>query len=93
MGNAGWWAAPSPVTEIGGAGGAVDTQPSDLSVLRKVSQQLVFHYRAGGDNADNGIARDRIDELDTRYADVMSRASISWEMFLTGSRARAETRR
>jgi len=71
MGNAGWWAAPSHVTEIGGAGGAVDTQPSDLSVLRKVSQQLVFHYRAGGDNADNGIAIDRIDELDTCYADVM----------------------
>ena len=77
MGNAGWWAAPSPVTEIGGAGGAVDTQPSDLSVLRKVSQQLVFHYRAGGDYADNGIALDRIDEIDPRYADVMFRAHRS----------------
>src|SRR6187551_123158 len=56
---------------MGVAAGAVDTLPSDLSVLRQVSQQLVFHYRAGSDYADNGIARDRIDEIDTRYADAM----------------------
>jgi len=93
MGNAGWWAAPSPVTEIGGAGGAVDTQPSDLSVLRKVSQQLVFHYRAGGDYADKGSRVTGSTRSTRAMQTSCSRASISWEMFLTGSRARAETRR
>jgi hypothetical protein len=36
-----------------------------------VSQQLVFHYRDGGDYAANGIEPARISEIDTRYAAAM----------------------
>jgi len=45
--------------------------PGDLGALREASSQLVFHYRAGGDYAENGIDPGRIAEIDTRYADAM----------------------
>jgi hypothetical protein len=31
----------------------------------------VFHYRADGDWAENGVPADRAGEIDTRYADAM----------------------
>ncbi len=66
-----FWAAQSLVTEPGPAAAAIDRLPSDLGALRAASQQLVFHYWAGGDYAANGIEPERISEIDTRYAAAM----------------------
>jgi len=67
----GFWAVQSLVTEPGPAAAAIDRLPSDLGALRAASQQLVFHYWADGDWAANGIAPERISEIDTRYAAAM----------------------
>ena len=67
----GFWAVQSLVTEPGPAAAAIDRLPSDLGALRAVSQQLVFHCWADGDWAENGIAPERISEIDTRYAAAM----------------------
>ena len=67
----GFWAVQSLVTEPGPAAAAIDQLPSDLGTLRAASRQLVFHYWADGDYAANGIAPERISEIDTRYAAVM----------------------
>lgn len=67
----GFWAAQSPVTEPGPGAAAIDRLPPGIGALRAASQQLVFHYRAGGDYAANGIAPERISEIDTRYAAAM----------------------
>lgn len=61
----------SPITDPGEAATAIDELPADLSVLRDASSQLVFHYRAGGDFAANGVAAERMAEVNTRYADAM----------------------
>ncbi len=65
------WAVQSAVTEPGAADGAIDALPADLAVLRAASSQLVFHYRAGGDFAENGVPAERLAEINTRYADAM----------------------
>ncbi len=65
------WATQSAVTEPGPAGKAIDDLPADLAALRQASSQLVFHYRAGGDFAANGVPAERMAEIDTRYADLM----------------------
>jgi len=65
------WAAQSAVTDPGAAAGAIDALPAELAVLREASSQLVFHYRAGGDFAENGVPAERMAEIDTRYADAM----------------------
>lgn len=61
----------SLVTEPGPAAAAIERLPSDLGALRAASQQLVFHHWADGDWAENGIAPERISEIDTRYAAAM----------------------
>ena len=66
-----FWAVQSLVTEPGPAAAAIDRLPSDLGALRAASQQLVFHYWADGDWAENGVAAERISEIDTRYAAAM----------------------
>ena len=66
-----FWAVQSLVTEPGTTAAAIDRLPSDLGALRAASQQLVFHYWADGDWAENGIAPERISEIDTRYAAAM----------------------
>jgi hypothetical protein len=71
MSDLGFWAAQSLITEPGPAAAAIDRLPSDLGALRAASQQLVFHYWADGDWAENGIAPERISEIDTRYAAAM----------------------
>ena len=71
MNEHGFWAAQSLVTEPGPAAAAIDRLPPDLGALRAVSQQLVFHFWADGDWAANGIAPERISEIDTRYAAAM----------------------
>jgi Transglutaminase-like superfamily len=63
-----FWAAQSAVTDPGEFIGLVRDVPGTLSAIRAAARGLVFHYRAGGDFADNGISPDRIAEIDTRYA-------------------------
>jgi hypothetical protein len=65
------WAGQSTVTDPGAAAAAIDALPAELAVLREASSQLVFHYRAGGDFAENGVPAERIAEINTRYADAM----------------------
>ena len=66
-----WWAGQSAVTDPGTAAGAIDALPAELAALRAASSQLVFHYRAGGDFAENGVPAERMAEINTRYADAM----------------------
>jgi hypothetical protein len=65
------WATQSAVTEPGPAGKAIDDLPAELAALRQASSQLVFHYRAGGDFAANGVPAERMTEIDARYAGLM----------------------
>lgn len=66
-----YWASQSPVTDSGNAAAAIDKLPADISVLRRASSQMIFHYRADGDFAENGVPAERMAEIDTRYADAM----------------------
>ena len=66
-----FWASQSPVTDPGSAIAAIDALPGDPAALREASSQLVFHYQAGGDFADNGVPSGRMTEIHTRYADAM----------------------
>ena len=63
--------AQSPVTDPGAYASWVAELPSDVSALRDASSQLVFHYRGGGDYAQNGVPDGRVREIDTRYVDEM----------------------
>ena len=65
------WSNQSKFTDPGAAGAVIDELPADLAALREASSQLVFHYRAGGDWAENGVPAERAAEIDTRYADAM----------------------
>jgi hypothetical protein len=65
------WKNQSKFTDPGAAGVVIDELPADLAALREASSQLVFHYRAGGDWAQNGVPAERAVEIDTRYADAM----------------------
>jgi hypothetical protein len=65
------WARQSAVTDPGAAAGAIDALPAELAALREASSQLVFHYRAGGDFAENKVPAERMAEINTRYADAM----------------------
>jgi hypothetical protein len=70
-GTATAWSTQSLVTDPGKAVTAVDELPAEIRALREASSQLVFHYRAGGDFAENGVPADRAGEINTRYADDM----------------------
>lgn len=65
------WSVQSAVTEVGGAGPAIDALPEDPAALRAVSQQLVAHYMYGGDERGSAVTGPRLAEVDTRYADAM----------------------
>jgi AcrR family transcriptional regulator len=69
--DAAYWATQSPVTDPGPAAVAIEKLPADIAALRRVSSQLVFHYWANGDFAENGVPTARMAEIDTRYADAM----------------------
>lgn len=69
--NAAPWAAQSTVTAPGAAVAAIDALPGEISALREACSQFVFHYRAGGDFAENGVPAERTAEIETRYADLM----------------------
>jgi hypothetical protein len=59
------WKNQSKFTDPGAAGAVIDALPADLAALREASSQLVFHYRADGDWAENGVPAERAgrDEL------------------------------
>jgi hypothetical protein len=65
------WARQSAVTDPGAASAAIDALQAGLAPLRRASSQLVFHYRAGGGFAENGVPAERVAEINTRYADAM----------------------
>jgi hypothetical protein len=65
------WIAHSPVTDPGAAAEAIDELPAKLAALREASSRLVFHYRAGGDFAENGVPAERCAEINTRFADAI----------------------
>lgn len=69
--TAGAYAAQSRFSDPGAHAGRLDALPADLPAIRNAAHQLVFHYRAGGDWAEHGIAPERIAEVDLRYADAM----------------------
>ncbi len=54
------YATQSRVTDPGRLAERLAEIPAELGQMRAVARQLVFHYRAGGDYAENGIAADRI---------------------------------
>jgi transglutaminase-like putative cysteine protease len=63
------WAGQRPVTDPGRAAQTIDDLPAEIGALREASSRLVFHYRAGGDLAGNGIPPERMAEINTMYAD------------------------
>lgn len=66
----GYYRDHSPFTDPGGEAGWVDGVPADLATLHRVAHGLVFHYRANGDLGHHGFGRDRLGEIDLRYADL-----------------------
>ena len=66
-----WYGTQSRVTDPGPFAGLLAAVPPGLAAMQATARQLVFHYRAGGDYAENGIDPGRIAEIDTRYADAM----------------------
>jgi Transglutaminase-like superfamily len=66
-----FYATQSPYTDPGVHATRLDSVPDELAAMRNVTRQLIFHYGIDGDFASNGIEADRINEIDTRYADRM----------------------
>ena len=66
-----WYGTQSRVTDPGAFAGLLGAVPPGLAAMQATARRLVFHYRAGGDYAENGIDPGRIAEIDTRYADAM----------------------
>lgn len=67
----GYYTTHSPFSDPGARGAMLDHIPRDLAAMRDAVTPLVFHYRGDGDWAENGIAAERIAEIDLRYADAM----------------------
>lgn len=65
------YASQSRVTNPGRFTSRVKEVPGSLTEMRTAARQLVFHYRAGGDYAANGVEPERVTEIDTRYAEDM----------------------
>jgi hypothetical protein len=65
------WLAQSQFTDPGAAAKAIDELPADLAALREATSRMVFHYRAGGDFAENGVPAERAAEIHACYADAM----------------------
>jgi len=78
----------SLVTDPGRFAGRLGELSGDLRSMAAAARQLVFHYRADGDFAQNGIDADRIAEIDTRYAEPMlARVFELADLPLTADRA------
>jgi hypothetical protein len=85
------YATQSAFSDPGAWAGRLDAVPGDIAGLARTARQLVFHYRADGDFAANGIAPERIAEIDTRYAAPMfERLFALADQPLTSERAPAQ---
>jgi hypothetical protein len=82
------FATQSPITDPGPFAALLDTVPGDLRSLAAAARRLVFHYRGDGDWASQGIAPERIAEIDTRYAaPMLARLAALHDAPLTAERA------
>jgi hypothetical protein len=85
------YASQSRVTDPGRFTSRVLEVPGSLAAMRTAARQLVFHYRAGGDYAANGVEPERVTEIDTRYAeDMLARIFELSDLPLTAERAPGE---
>jgi hypothetical protein len=71
------FATHSPITDPGPFAALLDSVPGDLRSLAAAARRLVFHYRGDGDWASQGIAPERISEIDTRHAEPMLRRLVA----------------
>jgi hypothetical protein len=85
------YARQSRVTDPGRFTSRVLEVPGSLTEMRTAARRLVFHYRAGGDYAANGVEPERVTEIDTRYAeDMLARIFELSDRPLTAERAPGE---
>jgi hypothetical protein len=83
-----FWVEQSAVTDPGEFAELVREVPGTLGAIRAAARGLVFHYRADGDFAANGISPGRVAEVDTRYAkDMLARLTSLAAQPLTSARA------
>lgn len=66
-----FYTTQSVYTDPGEYAARLDGVAADLAAMRAVARQLIFHFGIDGDFAENGITTDRVNEIDTRYADRM----------------------
>lgn len=71
MGENAFYASQSRVSDPGRSASRTAEVEATLPAMAAAARELVFHYRADGDFAENGIAAERIAEIDTRYAEDM----------------------
>jgi hypothetical protein len=68
------WRSQSAVTQVTRTSEvteAIGELPTDLAALRAVSQQLVAHYAGSSDGTSGPVEGERLNEVDTRYAQAM----------------------
>lgn len=85
-----FWSKQSPITNPGSCAGLLDGFPADPDALTEISSQLVFHYRADGDWAANGISSDRAGEINLCYAADMFERLLELEPTLGAPRTPAQ---
>ncbi len=85
-----FWRDQTPVTDPGRHAGLLDGLPSDPDELTEISSQLVFHYRAHGDWAANGISAERAGEINLCYAEDMFGRLLELEPSLRAVRSPAQ---
>src|SRR5699024_9579360 len=74
-------------TDPGDFADRLDDVTADLRAIKDAVHPLVFHYRGGGNWAEYGVAPERIEEINTRYADdIFARLSAVADRPLTASR-------
>jgi Transglutaminase-like superfamily len=82
------YATQSRISDPGPFAARLAEVGGELSAMRAAAGRLVFHYRDGGDYAENGIEPGRIAEIDTRFArDMLARIFQLSDRPLTADRA------
>lgn len=66
-----FYSTQSMFTDPGAFTSLWDKVEPTIPAMKAAIQPLLFHYRAHGGFSENGIAADRIVEVDLRYADAM----------------------
>jgi hypothetical protein len=74
------FAVQSPFTDPGAWTCRLEDVQADLVSIRDASRRLVYHFWAG-DFEQNGIAPERIAEIDTRYAESMFDRLFRWPTY------------